>query len=67
MSDETAVLKEFEWPETKYDTMREALALYNLFMTNIGKLKNWKVSKGESCEDQLKKMERLHNIVQQQV
>ena len=28
LSDERAVLKSFEWPETKFDCFREATALY---------------------------------------
>jgi hypothetical protein len=58
LSDERAVLKEFEWPEEKYDAMREARAAHLQLMEMSSRLSGWPAARaGTRCEEELRLME----------
>ena len=49
LTDERAVLKNFNWPEARYDTMREATASHMELLTVKNNCTNWKCG-SEPCE-----------------
>ena len=64
LSDERAVLKAFDWPEEKYDAMREARASHLQLMEMSSRLKGWpKPRPGTLCEDELRMMETYFDKV----
>lgn len=58
LSDETAVLKSFEWPH-KYDAFREASALYKEMEALKHKFVEWKRLPTRSIQEELKAMEKF--------
>lgn len=57
LSDETAVLKEFDWPK-KYYIFREARALYEEMDKLKRKFKEWKKVPVRSLQDELNEMQK---------
>ena len=55
MTDERAVLKNFEWPEAKYDTMREATASHMELLAVKSNCQNWQCG-AEPCEVECSKI-----------
>merc|ERR1711907_31139 len=55
LTDERAVLKNFEWPEAKYDTMREATASHMELLAVKNNCQNWQCG-AEPCEVECSKI-----------
>lgn len=66
LTDERAVLKNFEWPEAKYDTMREATASHMELLAVKNNCQNWQCG-AEPCEVECSKISAYFDKVQQKI
>eukprot|EP01025_Chloroclados_australasicus_P012492 TRINITY_DN1573_c7_g1_i1.p1 TRINITY_DN1573_c7_g1~~TRINITY_DN1573_c7_g1_i1.p1 ORF type:complete len:1120 (-),score=172.57 TRINITY_DN1573_c7_g1_i1:1407-4766(-) len=66
LSDETAVLKAFEWPTSKYDTFREACAQYQSFIKMKSQMMDWKPNTraGSNITEELAKVQSFQEQIQ---
>ncbi|CAD7695803.1 unnamed protein product [Ostreobium quekettii] len=63
LSDETAVLRKFEWPASRFDTFREAVALSRELTEKRNKFKQWQRGQGKRA-DNLKEIQKYMEKVQ---
>ncbi|CAD7701973.1 unnamed protein product [Ostreobium quekettii] len=63
LSDETAVLRKFDWPASRFDTFRETVALDKELTEKKNKFKQWQRGKGKRA-DNLKEIQKYMEKVQ---
>jgi len=66
LTDQTAVLRKFDWPGARFDAFREAVGLNKELEEKKHKFRHWEVGKGKRV-DELKMMQKYMEKIQERV